>query len=298
MNRVILCASCVGLQFFGLAGCAKDTTPPPPSASIPPVGTYSNVRGASPKPLPPQDAEGYQPAYVDEPLITQAPPEQPAFVQAYEEVGRPRIALFVNRTFQGQPQVPATTPPPDRRQTPPGAIELAPPARIDYDAMEVILTDWFAGGGRVKLVSPKLTEAEAQAAIKGDQNALSELSKKYQIDVLIVVQAAETRQTPRGVEVRLVGEAVNTEGGESVGRAVVDLPPVLEKRVINDYTRFVARKLMSDMTRTWNSPRPAQAPRELGPAEAVPTPLPQPVPSTPTPTPTPTAPANPQLPPP
>ncbi len=278
MKRLIWCAG-VGLGLSGLVGCAKDTTPPPPMASVPPLGSYSNVRGASPKPLPQQDAEGgaYQLAFEDEPLITQAPPEQPAFVEAYERVGRPRIALFVNRTFQGQPLVPPTTPPPDRKAVPEGAIELSPPARIDYDAVENILTDWFAGGGKVALVSAKLSEAQAQSVSNGEPNALAELSKKQQIDVLIVVQAAETRQTPRGVEIRLIGESVNTIGGESVGRAVVDLPPVLTKQVVNEYTRFVARKLMSDMTRTWNNAKPndrdAVGPQPMQPHAMQPEPM-------------------------
>src|SRR5690606_33970705 len=40
--------------------------------------------------------------YDDVPIMNERPPEQQAFVRAYNEVGRPRITLFVNRTLEGQ----------------------------------------------------------------------------------------------------------------------------------------------------------------------------------------------------
>src|SRR3712207_8022554 len=55
------------------------------------------------KPLPDR-ARGSQvppPPYDDVPLVNQRPPEQRAFVEAYEGVGRPRILVFVNRTLEG-----------------------------------------------------------------------------------------------------------------------------------------------------------------------------------------------------
>jgi len=62
---------------------------------------------------------------------------------------------------------------------------------------------------------------------------------------------------------RLLAEALNTRGGQLIGRAVVDVPSPLKKTTINKYTRFVARKLMDDMTATWNNtplaPAPARA---------------------------------------
>jgi hypothetical protein len=82
---------------------------------------------------------------------------------------------------------------------------------------------------------------------------VGELVEQLQADVLIQVQARPTRQTRYGLEVRLIAEALNTRGGQSIGRAVVDIPPPLEKTTINKYTRFVARKLMDDMTGTWNN---------------------------------------------
>lgn len=250
-NRIICWAGGLVMALLG-AGC-RDTTPPPPYSSIPPTGTYTTLRGTTPKPLPaPDESRDYRPMFQDTPVVTQVPPEQPEFVSAYQSVGRPRIALFVNRTYGGEASVPPTTPPEQaRQQAGPGAVELPPPARIDYDAVENILTDWLAAGGKVTLVSAKLSESQIRAAIKGDYDPFKELSDKQKVDVLIFVRASETRQTPQGVAVRLVAEAVNTAGGESLGRVVVDSPPFLEKRVINEYTRFMARKLMKDMTDTW-----------------------------------------------
>lgn len=252
-NRMVYWAVGLGLAVLG-AGC-RDATPPPPSSSIPPTGTYTTLRGETPKPLPtPEESQRYQPPFQDAPLVTQVPPEQPGFVAAYQMVGRPRIALFVNRTYGGEAVVPPTTPPEQaRQQAGPGAVELPPPARIDYDAVENILTDWLAAGGKVTLVSAKLSESQIRAAVKGDHEPLKELSDKQNVDVLVFVRASETRQTPQGVAVRLVAEAMNTVGGESLGRVVVDSPPFLEKRVINEYTRFMARKLMKDMTDTWQN---------------------------------------------
>lgn len=272
--------------FLGIllgAGC-RDTTPPPPTSSVPPEGTYTVLRGETGKPMPsPDDASTYQPPFQDQPLLTQAPPEQPAFVAAYRNVGGPRIALFVNRSFTGEANVPPTTPPEQgRREAGPAAIALAPPVRIDYDAIETIMTDWFAGGGKVTLVSAKLSEAQVRAAVQGEYNQLKDLAEKQNVDVLIFVRASETKQTPQGVAIRLIGEAVNTVGGESIGRAVVDTPPFLEKTVINEYTRFTARKLMKDMTDAWNN---APAPKPIGTPvpDAVEEPAPRPSVEAPTP---------------
>ena len=141
----------------------------------------------------------------------------------------------------------------------PGEYDEASAKRIDYEAIESVMTDWIAAGGKVTMISPRLSEAQINGLRSGDRNVLHELSKDNQIDILIQVQAKPTRQTPQGLGIRLIGEAINTQGGESIGRAFVDVPPPLEKTTINDYTRFLARKLMSDMTLTWHNPRPAPA---------------------------------------
>jgi hypothetical protein len=244
------------------AGC--QTPPPPPRASIPPVGTYTHDGQPVIKPLPEQ---GYQDAFLpagfdDGPLLTQPVPEQAAFVQAYRQVGGPRVALFVNRTTDGQPIV-------NESQNPP--ID-----RIDYDAVENVLTDWLAAGGKVVMVSPKLTESQARDLTQaGKQNVLQALSRESGIDVLVHVQAKLTRHYGNQTGVRLLAESVNTQGGESLARAFIDMPPVMDKPIINERTRFLARKLMADMTGTWqNMPAPA-------PTTSTPAPAPAPAPAVP-----------------
>ncbi len=86
-----------------LAGC-HDPSPPPPRVVVPgadyrqPVARQDEV-----KPMPPIAQGPVEPqTYNDEPLLVQRPPEQRAFVDAYNRVGHPRIAIFVNRTLNGQ----------------------------------------------------------------------------------------------------------------------------------------------------------------------------------------------------
>jgi hypothetical protein len=287
-----------------LSGC-RDQTPPPPRAEMPPVGTYTNVRGGAPKPLPGQgDPRLPPPPFDDVPLVNQETPEQARFVQTYAAVGSPRVSLFVNRTFEGkivpttedrlvegrvvtrestggvktetrrgrldrygrevdenvdkfESTGPAKIVDRDEKYLAAGEYDDVAARRIDYDAIENVMTDWIAAGGRVTMVSPRLTEAQRRKLEAGEGNALRDLGKEN-TDVLIQVQAKPTRQTSAGLEVRLIAEAINTNGGESLGRAFVDVPPPLDKPVLNDSTRFLARKLMADMTATWQAPRPPQ----------------------------------------
>jgi hypothetical protein len=87
---------------------------------------------------------------------------------------------------------------------------------------------------------------------------MRDLAQQLETEVLVQVTAHPTKQTPNGLEVRLIGEALNIKGGQQIGRAVVDVAPPLEKTALNRYTRFVARKLMTDMTQAWTSAEPAR----------------------------------------
>jgi hypothetical protein len=142
----------------------------------------------------------------------------------------------------------------------PGQYDEVQAQRIDYDAIENVLTDWFSAGGKVTLVSAdmarqRLTEDEVKELQSGRPTALRDIAKKLDADVLIQAQAKPTRQTEAGLEVRVLVEAINVPkdntGGESLARAFVDVPPPLEKTTINKYTRFLARKVMSQLTQSW-----------------------------------------------
>lgn len=264
-------------------GC-RDNTPPPPRVAVPVPGTavrdYSPPR---PLQLPQGDPRDSIP-YADEPLVVQPPPEQRAFVDAYNRVGRPRLTLFVNRALTGE-----TTPvgDPDRVERteerdskglvksyekqevfsrPPGTDEIGA-KQIDYGAVENIMADWLAANGQTVLISPtmarqRLTDEQWKDMQSGRPMALSETAQQLGADVLVQVSARPTRQTPQGPEVRMVAEAINTRGGQSIGRATVDVPPPLDKVQINRYTRFLARKLMDDMAGSWAGASMGQPPQQ------------------------------------
>jgi hypothetical protein len=241
-----------------------------------------------PKPLP--DQRGMddrdllpEPPFEDPPLVSQKTPEQSRFEAAYRVVGRPRIAVFVNRSLEGE-VMPANNEEPaarapraeDRRyddryearpEKPtylrPGQYDEADARALDYQAIENILTDFLACQGTVEIMSPtmarqRLTDEQVKDLQSGRPRALREIAQQLDTDVLIQVSAHPTRQTPNGLEFRLVGEAVNIKGGQQVGRAVVDIPPPLEKTTLNRYTRYVARKLMMDLTQSWTAVEPGR----------------------------------------
>lgn len=300
-------------------GCRRP--PPPPRVPVPTADNPQAIRDQETiKPLPPQgrDRVRLDPRpYDDAPLIDQRPPEQEQFVEAYRAVGRPRIAVFVNRTLEGdilpvnrvEPVASVehtrqattrvsvetredtetvgryrdtyrtrtdrfeTDGPGEYRETTdvylrPGEYDAIRAREIDYGAVETVLADWLSGDGQVMLVSPtlarqKLTDEQIAALESGRPRVLREVAEQLDADVLVQVQARPTRQTREGLELRILAEAMNVRGGESIGRAVVDVPPPLEKTKINKYTRYLARKLMDDMAETW-----AAAPAEPPPAPA------------------------------
>src|SRR5206468_12416050 len=100
---------------------------------------------------------------------------------------------------------------------------------------------------------------------------LSEIAQQLDADVLVQVQAHPTQQNREGLMVRMIAEAFNTHGGQSIGRAFVDVPLPLEKPSINRFTRFLARKLMDDMTGAWLSPAPLEPRRGETPPSTAPT---------------------------
>jgi hypothetical protein len=101
-GKALTAAAC-GLLTAGAmnAGCQQQKpTQGPPQVRAP---QYSAAGPREEKPLPdPRRAELPPPPYADAPLISQRPPEQGEFLRAYEAVGRPKLAVFVNRTLQGQ----------------------------------------------------------------------------------------------------------------------------------------------------------------------------------------------------
>jgi hypothetical protein len=303
-----------------VAGC-RDRNPPPPRVPLPTQhdreARLREREEMRPLPEPSYEDPATRRPFEDEPLVTQRPPEQRAFVESYRAVGSPRITLFVNRTLEGK-LVPVNPDDPlvsvERRQRAkgditvertdierrgyrrsddvrergdrfesrgdggefresldvylrPGQYDEAQARSIDYEAIETILTDWIASNGQVTVISPvmarqRLSDEQVKEMEAGRPQALREVAQQLDTDVLIQVQARPTRQTRDGLEVRILAEAIDTRGGESIGRAVVDVPPPLEKVQINDYTRYLARKLMDDLAENWRNAPPQQQRRD------------------------------------
>jgi hypothetical protein len=167
----------------------------------------------------------------------------------------------------------------------PGQYDEVSAKSLDYEAIENIMTDWLAANGQVTIISPimarqQLSDQQVKEIQEGRPQAMSEAVHQLGADIFVQVQAHPTRQTARGLEVRIIAEAINVKGGESIARAVVDVPPPLEKTTINKYTRFLSRKLMDGMIGSWLAPPPPAAPENQTspPSSAAP---PAPAPSAP-----------------
>jgi hypothetical protein len=183
-------------------------------------------------------SEGPRP-FDDEPLLVDVPPEARRFVAAYRQVGAPRMAVIVDPTI-GQ--------------------------TIDYSMMELLLTDWMAADGQVTIVSPnvarsRLSREQVKAAEGGNADAVGDIA-----DILIHVTSGPTQQR-QAREIRILAEAMEVRGGASLARAAVDMTAPMNKPKLNDYTRFLARKLMDGMATTWANPHPAQP--DAAPAQPI-----------------------------
>lgn len=228
-----------GVALTALALCGCHNEPPPPAAARVP-GAYERRLSTDAPAKPLSDSSGQDlpsPPFNDQPLVSQQTPEGARFVEAYQKVGQPRILVWVSHAA-GQ------------------YYDEAAARSIDYDAIDNILIDWLSAGGRVAVISPEaahqaLSPQQAQNLNNGDSGSGPEIAERLRADVLVMVHAQPTRQNSGGPTIRMVADASNLKGGESIGRAVVDVPPPLEKPQINTYTRYLARKLMADMTNSW-----------------------------------------------
>ncbi|HZL35719.1 MAG TPA: hypothetical protein VFC78_10455 [Tepidisphaeraceae bacterium] len=240
-----------GTLAAGAIGCGSDQPPTPERARM----AQPIILNDPSKPLSPSALAGNPPAppYDDIPLVTQQMPEQRAFVNAYNGVGRPRILVFVNRA----PDIAGNAPlKPDDLQA----------RSLDYAAVENILSDWLSADGRVAVISPAvgqqmLNAQQTRDLQSGKDTAGRDVAKQVAAPILVQVRAQPTRQTLDGMQVRMVAEAIDLQhGGASLARAVVDVAPPLDKVQINTSTRFMARKLMDGMINSWQALGALQGP--------------------------------------
>lgn len=313
-----------------LAGCAASAAPAPQNVPIqnapppPPPGQTSAAYPADfAKPLPDQTSEApAAPAFDDPPLVDQQLPEEAWFVSAYNGVGRPRIAIFVNHTLDGsivggenQPAlrsdtVRTTTGGVDMQQSSaqasgnyyagqgssdsdsfkttgpaqyhestsiylqPGQYDDAAMSALDYSEMESLISDWMQAGGQITLISPSylrahLSDDQMKQLQNGKASGLDAVSKTTGADIFIQVQAHPAKRGDQLI-VLLVGEAINIQGGESLSHASVEMPTPIDRTELNNYTRFLTRKLIHGMVQTWSS-APPPASGAAAPAPAPPT---------------------------
>ncbi|MGB7156831.1 MAG: hypothetical protein WBD40_02120, partial [Tepidisphaeraceae bacterium] len=203
--------------------------------------------------------------YDDAPLLSQPLPEGRAFVEAYNRVGRPRIAIFVSRIVQAGPASG------DAGAADPLARGAADLAEVDQQAVETVLADWIACDGQVSVLSPmmirqKLTDQQFADLERGRPGAVAEIAHQLGADVLVQTQARVLRSPAPDAppEVRIIAEAINVREGDSIARALADVPAPLDKGRLDGVARHLVRKLMNGMTTAWSTapvtPREGVAP--------------------------------------
>lgn len=203
------------------AGCV-DNSPPPPRVSVPLDASEGPlVRHDPVKPLPdPSEPRGDVPR----PAY-----DDPALVD--QEL--PELAAFLDAY--------------DRVGRPAFAVEPARDTGIaSDDAMILQLTDWLRAGGRVTMLAPGKS---------GGGTGSPDVRIKVAIDSIKDGSAKDARTAA----VRASARAVNAGDNLLLGQTLVDIPAPVDRQAVNRFTRFMARKLMADMTQTWNASPPAEA---------------------------------------
>jgi hypothetical protein len=208
------------------------------------------VPAPQPRPLPPP-----------RPIVQEELPEEPAYVKAYQLIGGPKLAVIVYRSQD--PADPFRDP---NAPAPPSGVGPLGDTTIDYRLLELSLTDWLAAKGRVSIRSstqlPKPPAPDSVAALRnGDRKAAEQMQQNLGVDIIVIVWAEVSRQAEPGLSIRLVSEAVvlaapagqQNRLGDSIARAFVDMPPRFQPDTVAVCTRELARKLMLDMSRTWEA---------------------------------------------
>ena len=232
----------LGLGLFIVAasgGCVSGDRPPEPARVPGPQERQISTDAQLSKPLPDGQTQVPAPPYNDGPVVSQDVPEMPRFVEAYNKVGRPRLVVWVSGANGA-------------------GYDEAAARSIDYGAVQTELSDWLSAGGRVGIISPEaarqaLSPQQAQALNSGQGIHGKDVADQVHADVLVSVRAEVTHQNGNSPVVRMIADASNLAGGESIGRALVDMPPPLGKAEIDNYTRVLARHLMIEMATSWTA---------------------------------------------
>lgn len=102
-------------------------------------------------------------------------------------------------------------------------------------AVALVFADWMRCDGAVTMVTARGDRAQPDVVIE------------------LVINGEGDRPA-----VNMSARASNARDNVLLGQAMVDMPKPTDRGGINRYTRFLARKLMSDMTRSWANLPPAR----------------------------------------
>ena len=158
----------------------------------------------------------------------------------------------------------------------PGQYDEAELQTLDYAEMESLMTDWLHCNGQVTIIAPdalrsRLSEQQVKDLQAGKPAGAADVGQVTQADILVQLQAHPTRRQGQ-LAILLIAEAVNVRGGESIAHASVEMPMPIDRYKMNNYTRFLARKLMHEMVGSWMSmpAAPQQGPPLRGPGRSLP----------------------------
>lgn len=206
----------LGLALIVTASAGCHNEPPPPRVPVPSSAYQPSVTyGRDPaKPMPSQRVELSTMA-----SATTSPSNR--FLDAYDRVGHPHIALFINKS-------------------------------IDQRALDIRLLDALSFDGRVTIVSPenlrqKLSARQIDDLNSGKKEVVNQLATQADADVLVHVHD-QAQGATRSV---LVAEAVDTRRAESLGRAEVDFTPPLDLVQIGKTVPPLVAKLTDQVAGTW-----------------------------------------------
>lgn len=214
------------------AGCV-DNSPPPPQVAVPRDASEGPLRRSDPvKPMPPPSP---QRSTDDAANADVAPPPFDDAALLGQEI--PEQAEFV-AAYQavGRPVLLVE-----------GLNRSNPSVGTDRPAY-LVFTDWMRCEGAVTVLSERGGDVAPDVVIEFHVDGGGDVEKRGALN--------------------LSARAVNASDRVLLGQAMVDLPVPADRQAINRYTRFLARKLMSDMSRTWSRAPSMPPSRRADPVEA------------------------------
>jgi hypothetical protein len=164
------------------------------------------------------------------------------FLQAYVEVGRPRLLVYVNRSLGGRLILgdPPTKPP------------VNPPA-IDYARIESVLGGEMSCDGSSNVsygveAFARLEGPDIAALQAGQADALQVLVRQLDTDVLVQVQPG---MDAGAGQLRLVAVAIDTRRAQVLGRGAVTVDLADAAADIRPAMHDLAGQLGRSLARTW-----------------------------------------------